>query len=78
MLKLRDLRWYKEFLDSGGWADAFQHAGEELRLEMIELIEELLDTADVADRVVGQVLFAKDGLPEAAGEASSLSTAKEQ
>ncbi|MCB2187223.1 MAG: hypothetical protein KQJ78_12450 [Deltaproteobacteria bacterium] len=53
---------FKEFLENGGWADAFQHAGEELRLEMIEVVEALLDAADAADKVVGEVLFAKDGI----------------
>ncbi len=62
MLKLKDLQDFKQFLEDGRWADAFQHAGEDLRLEMLGLIEELLDAADVADKVVGQVLFSKDGL----------------
>lgn len=70
MLKLRDLQNYKEWLATGGWADAFQYASEELRGEMIEVIEMLLDTADEADRIVGEVLFAKDGIV-AAGEGSS-------
>ena len=72
MLKTSDLAWYKEFLESGGWADAFNNAGEELRLEMIEKIELLLDTADAADKVVGEVLFAKDGMAAPAAESSSL------
>ena len=63
MLKTKDLQEFKEFLESGGWADAFAHAEESLRLEMIEKIETLLEAADVADKVVGEVLFAKDGLP---------------
>ncbi len=62
MLKTRDLVQFRKFLESGEWADAFQHAEEALRLEMIEKVEELLETADVADRVVGQVLFAKEGI----------------
>ncbi|MCB2191637.1 MAG: hypothetical protein KQI62_08730 [Deltaproteobacteria bacterium] len=62
MLKTNDLAWFKEFLESGGWADAFNNASEELRLEMIEKIEMLLDTADAADKVVGEVLFAKEGM----------------
>jgi len=61
MLKLRDLQWFREWLESGGWADAFHHAGAELRGEMIEVVEALLDAADQADKVVGEVLFAKDG-----------------
>lgn len=63
MLKTKDLADFMEFLESGGWADAFAHAEEPLRLEMIEKIEMLLDTADAADKVVGEVLFNKDGLP---------------
>jgi len=63
MLKLRDLKWFKEFLESGGWADAFQYASPELRMEMIELVEALLETADVADRVVADVLFSPEGIP---------------
>lgn len=71
MLKTRDLIQFREFLESGGWADAFQHAEEELRLEMIEKVEELLETADAADRVVGQVLFAKEGFAPG-GQAGEL------
>jgi hypothetical protein len=72
MLKLRDLEQFQEFIDSGGWADAFRHAGEDLRLEMLGLVEQLLDTADAADKAVGEILFAKDGLDgDAGGEAAS-------
>lgn len=67
MLTTKDLKEFQEFLESGAWADAFAHASEELRLEMIEKAEALLDAADVADRVVGQVLFAKEGLPGGGG-----------
>jgi len=72
MLKLDDLRQFKQFLDSGGWADAFSHAEHELRLEMLEKIEELLETADVADRVVGHMLFGQEGLPPAEKSSSPL------
>ncbi len=72
MLKLRDLQNFKEWLANGGWADAFQYAGEELRGEMIEVVEMLLDTADEADRVVGEVLFNKDGMVPAGDTASSI------
>lgn len=72
MLKTDDLARFKEFLESGSWADAFNNAGEELRLEMIEKVDMLLDAADAADKVVGEVLFAKDGM--AAPPAASSST----
>lgn len=72
MLKLDDLRQFKQFLDSGAWADAFGHAEHELRLEMLEKVEELLEAADVADRVVGQILFGQEGLPPAGESASPL------
>ncbi len=72
MLKTNDLAWFKEFIESGGWADAFNNAGEELRLEMIEKIELLLDTADSADKVVGEVLFSKEGMAAPADTSSSL------
>jgi len=62
MLKTKDLEQYKEFMESGGWADAFANAEESLRLEMIEKVEMLLDAADAADKVVGEVLFNKDGI----------------
>lgn len=71
MLKTNDLAQFKEFLESGGWADAFNNAGEELRLEMIEKIETLLDAADAADKVVGEVLFAKDGMAASPSDSSS-------
>ncbi|MBU1274525.1 MAG: hypothetical protein KJ720_04045 [Proteobacteria bacterium] len=71
MLKTNDLAQFKEFLESGGWADAFNNAGEELRLEMIEKIETLLDAADAADKVVGEVLFAKDGMAAPPSDSSS-------
>ncbi len=67
MLKTSDLKDFMEHLGSGAWADAFAHAEESLRLEMIEKVEMLLDAADVADKVVGEVLFNKDGLPGAGG-----------
>ncbi len=72
MLKTNDLAQFKQFLESGGWADAFNNAGEELRLEMIEKVDMLLDAADAADKVVGEVLFTKDGM--AAPVADSAST----
>jgi hypothetical protein len=67
MLKLKDLQQFRQFLESGDWSDAFRHAQEDLRLEMLGLIEELLDTADAADKLVGEVLFNKDGIAGAAG-----------
>lgn len=72
MLKLKDLQEFKEFLASGAWADAFTNAEEGLRLEMLEKIQELLDAADEADRVVGEVLFTKDGMAPASAGASEL------
>ncbi|MCF8031488.1 MAG: hypothetical protein K9K66_02170 [Desulfarculaceae bacterium] len=72
MLKTSDLAWFKEHLESGGWADAFSNAGEELRLEMIEKVELLLDTADAADKVVGEVLFSKEGMAAPAESSSNL------
>ena len=72
MLTTKDLLDFKEFLDSGGWADAFNHAGEELRLEMIEKAEALLDTADSADKIIGEVLFSKEGMPAGSQGQSSL------
>ncbi len=71
MLKTRDLEQFKQFLEDGGWADAFQNAGEELRLEMIEKVELLLEAADAADKVVGEVLFSKDGMAAATPEAAT-------
>lgn len=73
MLKLRDLEQFKEFLDSGGWADAFRHASEDLRLEMLGLVEQLLDTADAADKVVGEALFNKEGIGDDGTEAAASS-----
>ena len=70
MLTLKDINAFREFLETGGWADAFDHAGEELRGEMIEKVEALLEAADAADKVVGQVLFGPKG-PAAAGESFS-------
>ena len=72
MLKLKDLQAFKEFLESGGWADAFHYAEEDLRLEMLGLVEELLEVADAADKVVGQVLFSKDGMAPAGASSSPL------
>ncbi len=72
MLKLKDLQEFRQFLESGGWADAFAYAQEDLRLEMLGLVEELLDTADAADKVVGEVLFSKDGIAAAADSALPL------
>ncbi len=65
MLSTAQLKEFRDYLESGAWADAFQYATKDLRLEMIEKIEELLDAADVADRVVGEVMFSKDGMPGA-------------
>ena len=67
MLTLKDINAFREFLESGGWADAFAHAGEELRGEMIEKVEALLETADAADKVVGQVLFGPKSTPAGNG-----------
>lgn len=61
MLTTKDLLVFKDFLESGAWADAFAHAGPELRAEMIAKAEALLDAADMADRVVGQVMFSSAG-----------------
>jgi hypothetical protein len=67
MLKLKDLQEFRRFLESGDWSDAFKYAEEDLRLEMLGLIEELLDTADAADKLVGEVLFSKDGIAASGG-----------
>ena len=76
MLKLKDLEDFHEFLKSGAWQDAFQYASEELRLEMIGLIETLLETADEADKVVGEVLFNQEGLPAPDAHSSRLDADK--
>ncbi len=72
MLKLKDLQEFKEFLASGAWADAFANAEEDLRLEMLEKVQELLDAADEADRVVGEVLFTQEGMAPAGAGVSQL------
>lgn len=77
MLSTTQIKEFRLFLESGKWADAFEHAGEELRLEMIEKIEELLDAADVADRVVGEIMFSKDGMPSGGGNEGSSAQSSE-
>lgn len=72
MLRLRDLEKFQEYIESGKWADAFGYAGKDLRLEMLGVMEQLLDTADAADKAVGEVLFSKDGMGAASdGDAAS-------
>jgi len=66
MLKLKNLQGFRQIFESDGWADAFRYAEEDLQLEMLGLIEELLDSADVADKLVGEMLFNEDGI--AAGQ----------
>jgi hypothetical protein len=77
MLRTKDIVKFKEYIESGQWADAFGYASEDLRLEMIEKIEELLDAADAADKVVGEVLFSKDGMPPAEAGQSGLPAASQ-
>lgn len=72
MLKTQDLQQFKRFLESGAWADAFANAGEHLRLEMIEKVDLLLAAADAADKVVGEVLFSREGTAAPAEAASRL------
>ncbi len=70
MLKLKDLKDFQAFLESGDWQDAFAHADHDLRLEMIEKVEALLEAADVADRVVAQALFSDQGVPQPQGSST--------
>jgi len=44
---------------------------EDLRMEMLGLVEQLLDTADLADKIVGEALFNKEGLGDGGRESAS-------
>lgn len=57
MLTIKELNAFEEYLKSGELEKNFKLAGEMERGEILELLEKLMDVADVADEVATRLIF---------------------
>ncbi|MBD5641509.1 MAG: hypothetical protein HDQ91_03715 [Desulfovibrio sp.] len=57
MLTLKDLEEFEMRLKSGALEEEFKCAPEERRVELLELLEKLMDTAELADEVATRLIF---------------------
>lgn len=64
MLTMKDLEEFESRLKSGALEEEFKYAPEERRIEILELLERLMDVADLADEVATRLIF-RGALPTA-------------
>lgn len=57
MLSLADIHKFEEYMKSGKLEQAFRQGPEEKRLELLELLEALMNAADIADEVATRLIF---------------------
>lgn len=57
MITLKDLEELEEYLASGRLADEFIVAEEDRKHEILEILEKLMDVADLADQTATKLIF---------------------
>lgn len=57
MLTMKDLEEFETRLKSGALEEEFKCAPEERRVEILELLEKLMDVADLGDEVATRLIF---------------------
>lgn len=64
-LTLQDLDKFEKALKNGQIEDQFTYGDEKERGEVLELLEKLMDVAEVADEVATRLLYRGIGMPTA-------------
>ncbi len=57
MLTMNDLKEFERRMTSGALEDEFKYAPEERRIEILELLEKIMDVADIADETATRLIF---------------------
>ena len=57
MLRLKDIKDFKEYLRSGTWEEHFDYRTSEGQGEMLDLIEELFELCEIADDILTKKLY---------------------
>lgn len=61
MINVKDLEQFAEYIRSGALEENFKCGSEEARYQILELIEKLMDVAELADETATRLIFR--GLP---------------
>ena len=57
MLRLKDIKAFKEYLKSGEWEEHFDYRTPDGQGEMLDLIEELFELCEIADEILTKKLY---------------------
>lgn len=69
MLKIKELDAFMKSVDSGAFEQEFKLAGQEKKGEMLELLEAIMDAADLANEIATKLIYR--GLPVTPGKESN-------
>ena len=64
MLTIEQLDEFINYLKSGSFEKQFNHSGEMGKGELLELLERLMDAADVADEIATKLIFRSLPIPD--------------
>lgn len=78
MLTIKDLQEFAEKLGSGELEREFDRAGENGRHEILELLEKLMDVADLANVVASSIIYRGLKLPETRASRDKLAAGQEE
>lgn len=67
MLQIADLEAFEAYLSSGEFEDHFTHSLEGRRFEMLELLEKIMDLAELSDAVATRIIFKNSPIANLAG-----------
>ena len=67
MITEKTLKEFQEYMQSGRMAEDFEYAGEERRMEMLDLLELFMDVAEIADETATKLIFKNSQLGEMFG-----------
>lgn len=57
MITMEELQEFEDRLQSGQVDDAFKHGTEQERVALLELLEKVMDVADLANEVATRLIF---------------------
>lgn len=67
MLQLTDIEAFEHYLRSGEFEDHFTYSPEERRFEMLELLEKIMELAELSDEIATRIIFKGGPLAHLAG-----------
>lgn len=67
MLHIADLEAFETYLSSGEFEDHFTYSPEDRRFEMLELLEKIMELAELSDAVATRIIFKNSPIATLAG-----------